>query len=447
LIYNLNQRLLPIFIIIILLPLVAVQAALQTADLSLESAVDMALKNNESYLSALQDKLKAEGEIREARAGALPSLTFEGLYTHNFELQEFTFAGESFKIGTDNYFSLGLKLDQTLFGGGKVFNAYKIAKLYDKYARQGVRIATHEVVYGTHELFFAAILARDNVEVFRDAVSQSQENFKVVQSRYNEGLASEYDKLSAEVDLANLIPQLTRAKNNARIVLNNLRYFIGYDNYDDLELIFNFDMADTIATPDLESSIRTALSNRPDYVGQDYVSKAYKKAIGVSKSGQRPSLYFSAAMDWQANIDKSFPGSNDFVRSTSATLNLVFPIFDGFRTSGSVKKAKADYVKSQLAMSQIGDAIRIEVEEAIGSIEESKGRLASGQKTIELAREGLRVANLRFNNGVGTQLEVLSARAALTQAKTNYIQAIYDYQISLAKFDKAVGRDIPVEKE
>ena len=400
----------------------------------------MALKSNETYLSALQDKLKAEGEISEARAGALPSLTFDGIYTHNFELSEFTFAGESFKIGTENYYSLGLKLEQTLFGGGKVFNAYKIAKLYDKYAQQAVLIANHEVIYSTNQLFFAAILARDNVDVFRDAVNRAQENFDVVRSRFNEGLVSEYDKLSAEVELANLIPQLTQAENGARIALNNLRYFIGYDNYDDLGLNFDFDIKDTIATPELDKSIETALAQRPDYVGQDYVSRAYKKAIGVSKSGARPSLYFSASMDWEANIDKGFPGSKDFVRSTSATLNLVYPIFDGLRTSGATKKAKADYVKSQLAMSQIEDAIRLEVEETVYSIGESKKRLASGQKTIELAEEGLRVANLRFNNGVGTQLEVLSARAALTQAQTNYIQAIYDYQIALAKYNKAIGR-------
>lgn len=414
-------------------------AVLQAADLTLDGAVDMALKSNESYLSALQDKLKAEGDITEARAGALPSLTFEGIYTHNFELSEFTFAGESFKIGTNNYYSMGLKLDQTLFSG-KVFNAYKIAQLYEKYAQQAVLIANHEVVYNTNQFFFAAILARDNVDVFRDAVSRAQENFDVVKSRYNEGLASEYDKLSAEVELANLIPQLTQAENGAKIALNNLRYFIKYDNYDDIELKYDFDINDTIATPELSQSIATALAQRPDYVGQDYVSRAYKKAIGVAKAGARPSLYFSASMDWQANIDKSFPNSKDFIRSTAASLNLVFPIFDGLQTSGATKKAKADYVKSQLAKSQIEDAIRLEVEESVYSINESKTRLASGRKTIALAEEGLRVATLRFNNGVGTQLEVLSARAALTQAQTNYIQAIYDYQISLAKYNKAIGR-------
>jgi len=80
-------------------------------------------------------------------------------------------------------------------------------------------------------------------------------------------------------------------------------------------------------------------------------------------------------------------------------------------------------------------------------IEESKRRLGWGRKTIELAEEGLRVANLRFKNGVGTQLEVIAAQSALTLAKTNYIQAIYDYEMSLAKYDKAVGKDLPGNKE
>jgi outer membrane protein TolC len=138
-----------------------------------------------------------------------------------------------------------------------------------------------------------------------------------------------------------------------------------------------------------------------------------------------------------------WPGGDDWIRSSSLGLNLSFPIFDGLESSGKVKKAKADYIKGSLEKQQIEDAIRIEVEEAIGSIEEAKKRLQWGQKTIDLAEEGLRVANLRFKNGIGTQLEILSAQQALTQAKTNYVQAIYDYQVSLAKYDKAVGFDLP----
>ena len=64
-----------------------------------------------------------------------------------------------------------------------------------------------------------------------------------------------------------------------------------------------------------------------------------------------------------------------------------------------------------------------------------------------MAEEGLRVANLRFQNGIGTQLEILSAQSALTQARTNYIQAIYDYQMAVAKYDKAIGKGLPLEKE
>jgi len=230
-------------------------------------------------------------------------------------------------------------------------------------------------------------------------------------------------------------------------MLNNLRYFIGYEGYEDIELKYDFNLEDTIPTPDQESSVQTALEFRPDYVAQDYIIKAYKKAIGVSKAGRMPSLYFSSALDWAASLDETKPSKDDWVRSWSASLNLSFPIFDGFRTSGSIKKAKADHIKSRLVKKQIEDAIRIEVEESVGLIEESKRRLGWGRKTIELAEEGLRVANLRFKNGVGTQLEVIAAQSALTLAKTNYIQAIYDYEMSLAKYDKAVGKDQPGNKE
>ncbi len=239
------------------------------------------------------------------------------------------------------------------------------------------------------------------------------------------------------------MPQLTSARNNANIVLRNFRYFIGYTGKEELGIRFDFDIKDTIPTPSMEESVAQALEQRPDYVGQDYLIRAIEKGIGIARSGRLPSLYFSAALNWEASIDDMWPGSNDWIRSSSVSLNLNFPIFDGLESSGKVKKAKADYIQGSLEKQKIEDAIRVEVEEAIGSIMEAKKRLASGEKTIALAEEGLRVANLRFKNGIGTQLEILSALQALTQARTNYIQAIHDYQVSLAKYDKAVGFDLP----
>ncbi len=413
------------------------------ASLDVDSAVALALERNKTYLSALQDKVKAEGDIREAWAGALPKLTFDGAYTRNLELPELVFQDQRFKIGTTNNYRLGFTLDQTLFGGGRVFNALVAARLYNNYAKEAVKLARLQVIYGTREYFYSVILAQDNVGVAEDAVKTAEENFQVVQSQYNQGLVSEYDKLRAEVELANLLPQLTSARNNANIVLTNFRYFIGYRGMEELSLEFDFEIEDTIPTPDLEESIEQALERRPDYVGQDYLIRAIEKGIGIARSGRLPSLYFTASLNWEASIDDMWPGGDDWIRSSSLGLNLSFPIFDGLESSGKVKKAKADYIKGSLEKQQIEDAIRIEVEEAIGSIEEAKKRLQWGQKTIDLAEEGLRVANLRFKNGIGTQLEILSAQQALTQAKTNYVQAIYDYQVSLAKYDKAVGFDLP----
>jgi outer membrane protein TolC len=413
------------------------------AEIDVDSAIALALERNKTYLQAMQEKVRAEGEIREAWAGALPTLTFEGAYTRNLELPEVVFQDQRFRIGTTNNYRLGFTLDQTLFGGGRVFNALVAARLYDRYATEAVKLARVQVIYGTREYFFSVILARDNVAVYKDAVRTAEENFQVVKSQYEHGLVSEYDKLRAEVELANLMPQLTSARNNANIVLRNFRYFIGYTGREELEIRFDFDIKDTIPTPSMEESVAQALEQRPDYVGQDYLIRAIEKGIGIARSGRLPSLYFSAALNWEASIDDMWPGGSDWIRSSSVSLNLNFPIFDGLESSGKVKKAKADYIQGSLEKQKIEDAIRVEVEEAIGSIMEAKKRLASGEKTIVLAEEGLRVANLRFKNGIGTQLEILSALQALTQARTNYIQAIHDYQVSLAKYDKAVGFDLP----
>jgi len=172
---------------------------------------------------------------------------------------------------------------------------------------------------------------------------------------------------------------------------------------------------------------------------QEYVTKGYDRAIGIAKADSRPQLFASSNFQFQKQRDEFNPAKGDWSKSWSASLILSFPIFDGFTNSGRVRQARVDFEQSKYLQQQIEENVALAVRSAYASWQESVASLKTQEKTIEQAAEGLRIANLRYQSGVGTQLEVLSAQTASTQAKVNYINAVYDFELAVAGFVKAAG--------
>lgn len=402
---------------------------LQGATINIDDAVAMALKNNQDYLIARSQLDKAEADIKKATAGALPTLDFGSTYTRNMKIPTMVFAGESFKIGTDNQLNIGLTFTQPIWVGGKVFAAIKIAKMYREYTQYMVDEVEGQISYGVRRAFLGAILTKDVVEVYRDALATAELNLDIVNKMYSQGVVSEYELLRAQVEVANLKPQLTQAQNSAVIALESLKQLIGVKLSDSLELQYAFDST-VVATPlSLDHLQELATAQRASLRQQERLTDITKKAIGVAKSGHSFNLIFQSQYGYSLQRDdesfRMFNGS-DWTPSWTATFALTMPIFDGFVTSAEIKKAKVDDRAARLSLDQLRQQIELEVRQAYYNYVESGDRLKAGLKTIEQAEEGLKIARLRYQNGVGTQLEILSAETALTQAKTNYVQATHD---------------------
>ncbi|GAG16218.1 unnamed protein product, partial [marine sediment metagenome] len=122
-------------------------------------------------------------------------------------------------------------------------------------------------------------------------------------------------------------------------------------------------------------------------------------------------------------------------------INLVFtvPIFNGFSVSARSAQSKAMIRELELIQKGLGDMIRFEVRQAVLKLNEAKESLFSQEKNVEQAQESLRIAELNFSEGLATTLDVSSVQAALTQARTNYSQALFDYVIAAAELDRAMG--------
>ncbi len=410
--------------------------------LTLEESISLALSQNPYHLAAEERLETARAQLREAAAGFFPSLNSEGLHTlaeKIFILEFPSFKPDeppqrvSIDFTKDYQFSLNLSLP--LFTSGRLTSGYKQAKYNLRSTEEAVRQSKHITVFNAKKAFYGYLLTKDFVKVAEEAVDVAEKHFKNVKSLYGVGVASKFDLLRSEVQVANLKPQLIRARNNLKIAELNLKTLLGLDLAQTIEIkgSLTFEPFE----PDLEESVAEAMLKRPEISQLRYQKQMAGQGLKLARASNLPSIAVSATYNFWAD---QFNFKKDTWQSFYA-VNLVFtiPLFNGFATSARVAQSKAMIKELDFTQKGLVDIIKFEVRQAILRLQEAKESLLSQEKNVEQAQESLRIAELNFSEGLATTLDISSAQAALSQAKTNYSQALYDYVISRAELDKAMG--------
>lgn len=405
-----------------------------------------ALEFNRTYLSAKEDVIKAQSQITTARAGALPDITLVGSYSRNLKLPSFFVQPDSgqaieFRTGFNNDFSATLSVQQSLWEGGKVFTALSIAKLYKKYSLAKEAEVRSTVVMNAEQLFYAAILQQSNLQALQKAFEANSLNLDMVEKQYSQGVVSEFEVLRARVEKQNLMPQIFKAESDVKLARKKLQTYIGMELSEDVNLIEELGDTTLAALPSMHALVDTAMEQRPELQQLEYLTSITKKAVKVARGDYYPKLSAVSSYNWAAQSDRLTLSEHN-TRSWQAGLNLTIPIFKGGATRGNVTNSLADYRQTMLSEKQTRDNIRLEVEEAYDQLIQAKKSLEVQGTTIAQAEEGLRIANVRYQSGVGTLLEVLSAQSALTQARNSLALATYSFQVAKSQLRKATTIDI-----
>jgi len=421
----------------------SVQAA---TTLTVTDARARALESNREYLVALQDIEKADAEIAKARAGALPNLNVSGNYSRSIMTPSFFFFEDDggvteIKTGADNSFSAGVRLTQPLWHGGKVFTAYKIAKTYKKYAQAISDQNKAQVLADSDRLFYGTILMRAELEVLKKADEAATTNYNVVNQMHQQGVVSEYELLRASVEKSSLQPAIIKAESQVQLAEKQLKSFLGMPLDESITIVE--DQTDTSLSnlPSSETLVKVALQHRPEMLQVDYMVDMRKKAVRVAKGAYYPNFDAFASYDWQAQSNSFTLRENDS-KSMTAGIQMTFPIFQGGYNRGEVASYRVEYNQARLQALQVRDNIMLEVQAAYDALIQAKRSLAVQGETIAEAEEGLRIANLRFESGIGTQLEVLSAQVALTSARRARAQAIFEFRSTRAELTRVTTTNI-----
>ena len=428
---------------IVLLTLWAVQISFpqEKITLTLEESIRLALSQNPYHLANEERVETAKAHIREAASGFLPSLNAQGIHTLDEKLFELEFpdplTGQPQRISMDftRDYQFSLSLFLPLFTSGRLTSGFKQAKYNFLSTEEAARRSKHITVFNAKAAFYGIFLAKEFIRVAEEAVEDAEKHFTNVKRLYELGMASKFDLIRTEVRVANLKPELIASKNNLRIAELNLKTLLYIDLSQPVEIKGELKFEDV--KPELDGCITRALANRPEISQLRYQKNMAGEMLKLARASALPSLAVSGTYNYWA--DQFNFVEDNWQNYYTVNLALTIPIFNGFSAAARVAQSKSMIRELDLNMKGIVDMVEFEVREALLKLDEAKETFLSQEKNVEQAQESLRIAELSFSEGMVTTLDVSAAQIALSQAKINHSRALYDYVISLAKLDKAMG--------
>ncbi len=388
---------------------------------SLQDCIQIAMQNQVDIIVAGNNVIAAKSRSDQAKSAYFPQLSIQN---------------NAFTWGSDGVLSrtttgTALNVTQNIWDGG-------LREANAKSARYGVtqssaRLARTQqsVQYLVTQSYYEALRAKHLAEVAEADVEYSQALKEQVQARVEEGDAAEVDVLPVEAQLANARVGLLNARNEVRTALLRLQNTMGLSPQE------NFDIQDVTSPPQFEAAsldqyMMQAQANRPDVIE----SKAGVGAAQAQVSAARLRLYPRPVISaqYQREISGGFTTSGGQVVG-----GFVFDIFNGGANRAAYREAQAQKANAQQQEAQVYKDIQVEVEEAYLNLESARERLAASAAGREAAEKNYEVQRDRYNQGLAIPLDLLNAELQLVTARTNEVQARYDYYTSIAQLEYAIG--------
>lgn len=388
--------------------------------LTLSDAVTLAMANNRTLKTAYLTRSEADGVIMQAYAGALPKADA------NANAQKLWSDGND-----DDTYSLGVEIAQPLWRSGAIGAAIRYAKLYAVSTDFSIREQVQSTVYRVVQKYMTVLLDQHLVQVYEDANAVSERLLKTTRNRREQGTVSDYEVLRAGVEVANTKAALINANNALQSDIVSLFREMGVSQGSKVE--FSGELAYSPEAYDLDSTSLKALRERPDIARAQAALFMAEENIKIASSSYGPKADAFASGDYSNRRNDDW--NDEWIIGARATLSL----FDGFERRGKVMAAVSKRDQAAEALRDIEDLAHVEVVDALLKLKHAEELYISQMKNLDLSKEALRILETGSSFGKNTQVEVLDARAALTQAMGTYYNAVYSHGLARLGIRRATG--------
>lgn len=449
--------------------------------LTLDEVLLVGLRENRDLERARLELKRAQGQVAEAWSSIYPSVDLNTSYTRNVTpsvsfLPAIFFnpdaaEGELLQVqfGAENVWGGNISVEQPLFRAG-AFIGVGAAGRFESLQIETVRGVKHEVVTRIRLQYYDLLLAQEQAGLIARSLSRVIQALEETRALNRAGLASDYDVLRLEVELANLEPNLRRAENEYRRMQRELVTQLNLDEGTRLEVVGSLaelNLEDPRANePEnarLLALMGVNLEGEADHgAGQALLQRAQGtnsllQQVGLTaelrgtelqleRAEYLPEVSLFATYDVQA---QQYGRPNFFGRSgqrgygRNVGLRVTFPIFTGFRRNARIDQTRASLRAARVELDLAEDQLRDRLRSLLERAEESRLRARSQGLAVEQAQRGFEIASARYREGLGSQLELTDAEVALRQTEFNYAEAVFDYLSTRAQIDQVVG-EVPV---
>ena len=416
-----------------------------TLELDLEETIQRALLTNPSVKIAESQRKEAKADYSAAKSARGISISLNhstGRNGYADNTRYFTYDNLGNRIthydkSIGNTHSNSITASLPIFTGGELQGQIGQAKANYRSMLSAEEQAYNEMKETATTGYFNMLNATNMKALRQESVDRLQAHLDNVIAQYNVGIVARADVLRSEVELANAKQDYITASNEYDVAEATLNNIIGTPLNTTLKL------KDSLQYVPYDNDMAYCLAyseqHRPELKQAEYGVDAAEAALVVARSGHMPKVYASASNSWAS---ESWPGDDNEEWQVGVTASM--NIFDSGVTWSKIHAAQEALVQAKESQRQIKDNVELEVRTDYLSMREAEKRITTAQVAVASAEEDYHIAVVRYQAGVGTNIDVMDAQEALTQAKTNYYQALYNYNTSKAALNTSMGVGVPV---
>lgn len=414
----------------------------QQIDLTLQKAIDIALAENPTIRVADKEIQLKENAQKEAWMALLPEVNANASLQHTLIAAEMKLSGNSFKMGRDgvNTGNVSAALNVPVFAPA-VYQAMKLSKEDILLAQEKARGSRLDLINQVTKAYYHVLLAQDSYDVVQKAYNTSKQSYDVVEQKFNVGKVSEYDKISAEVQMRSMNSSLVSTKNALSLVKLQLKVLMGINPDLDVNIVDKLENYQNEMLLSEVTAVTDELQNNSTLKQLDLNKSMLERNLKIQRTNFMPTVAFSLTGQYQSLYNDNWKvWDYEWSPSASFTFAVSIPIF---KASNWTKLKSTKIQLSQMTDSRLNTerSLLMSVQSYRNNMASSIAQMESNKTAVEQADKAVTISAKRYEVGRGTILELNQSQVALTQAQLTYVQSIYEYLTNKSDLNYTLGRE------
>jgi outer membrane protein len=413
-------------------------------EVTLQQAIDIGLSNNPEIAAVHWESMAAKARHDQSIGERLPRLGAIGGYTRYHNEQRLLppgLPGDPSLLSRD-IFSADAVLSLPIFTGGGLVNRVRASEYLAQAAIHRLSRSREELVFNISSTFFSILAQQHVVRSLEFSLTTLEAHVKRIDALIAAQKAANVDRLRTEVQLADVRQQLVREKNLMTIQRRVLANFLGLEeNIDDILLQGELEFQNKPDTSEFDSSLVAALENRDDYLAARRSLEAQARRVDIAEAVYLPAVFLRGSYGVRLAAGRTRGTGDDFGNVGGIGLAMEIPIFEGGKVHAGINEQRAELASMKERLHTMELQIRLEIQTALSNIRSSEERLEAILKSIDQARESLRIEQQKYDLGKGAIVDVLDSQGALLESETTYYRVLAELHMALAQLKLARGEE------